>query len=185
MAEYWHAVAMLRLDRPLGLAELESCFARGKAVEGLIGSRKGRIIATTFGYGLDGAFEAASRVWMPWRGKTFSRQAAEGVNLFTAGGRRAIRIAFPRYEGMGDDDAGTSAFRFVTNIGPSVTHSGVSVLRLDYRGVTGNPAFPVRRVLDELVQVEPDLFLGQVLLSWSGRLRRVAWFSLEADPAIG
>ena len=51
--------------------------------------------------------------------------------------------------------------------------------------MTGNPAFPVRRVLDELVQVEPELFLGQVLLSWSGRLRRVAWFSLEADPAIG
>ena len=62
------------------------------------------MIATTCGYGLDGAFEALGRLWMPWRGKTFSRQAAEGVNLFTVGGRRAIRVAFPRYRGLGDDE---------------------------------------------------------------------------------
>ena len=33
MQDYWHALAMLRLDRPLGLTELESCFAGGKAAE--------------------------------------------------------------------------------------------------------------------------------------------------------
>lgn len=54
-----------------------------------------------------------------------------------------------------------------------------TVLRLDYRDVADNPAFPVRRVLDELVQVQPALYLGQALLTWGGRLRRVAWFSLE------
>lgn len=178
MADYWHAVAMLRLDRPLGLAEVEACFAGGKAAEGLVGFRRGRLIATTCGYGLDGAFEAMARVWMPWRGKNFSRQAAEGVNLVTPGGRRAIRAAFPRYRGLGTDDEGTSAFRFITSIGPSVTLSGVSVLRLDYRDVE-NPSFPVRRVLDELVQVDDGLYLGQALMLWGGRLRRVAWFSLE------
>ena len=45
----------------------------------------GACIADTCGYGLDGAFEGLGRLWMPWRGKDFSRQAAEGVNLFTAG----------------------------------------------------------------------------------------------------
>ena len=185
MADYWHAVAMLRLDRPLGLNELGACFAAGKPVEGLVGFRRGRLIASTLGYGLDGVFETLARVWMPWLGKSFSREAAEGINLFTAGGRRAIRVSFPRYEGSADDVVGTSAFRFVTSIGPSAIHPTASVLRLDYRGVSENPAFPVRRVLDELVQVEPGLFLGQALMVWGGKLQRVAWFSLEADQAAG
>ncbi len=179
MTDFWHAVAMLRLDRPLGLAEVQECFAGGKPAEGLVGFRRGRIIATTCGYGLDAPFEAMTRVWMPWRGKHLSRQAAEGVNLFTVGGRRAIRTAFPRYRGLGDDEEGTSAFRFVTSIAPSVSHPDVTVLRLDYRGVRENPSFPLRRVVDELVQIDEDLYLGQALMSWGGRPHRVAWFSLE------
>jgi hypothetical protein len=181
--DFWHAVAMLRLDRSLGLAELQACFANGKVAEGLVGFHPGRLIATTCGYGLDGPFEAMSRWWMPWRGKHFSRQAAEGVNLFTVGGRRAIRTAFPRYRGLGDDEQGTSAFRFVTSIVPSVSHPSVTVLRLDYRGVEQNPAFPIRRVVDELVQIDDGLYLGQALMTWSGRPHRVAWFSLEAATA--
>ncbi|MDH5313858.1 MAG: hypothetical protein OEW66_08505 [Actinomycetota bacterium] len=181
MSDYWHAVAMLRLDRPRGLAEVETCFTEGKAAEGLVGFRSGRLIATTVGYGLDGALEGLARVWLPWRGKSFSRQAAEGINLFTPGGRRAIRAAFPRYAGIGEDDEGTSAFRFVTSVGPSATYTDLSVLRLDYRDIVGNPSFPVRRVLDELVQIGDGLFLGQALMWWSGRLRRIAWFSLEAS----
>jgi hypothetical protein len=54
------------------------------------------------------------------------------------------------------------------------------VLRLDYREVGENPGFPVRRVLDELVQIGEGLYLGQALLWWGGGLRRVAWFSLES-----
>lgn len=179
MTDFWHAVAMLRLDRPLGLAEVQTCFAGGKAAEGLVGFRRARSIATTCGYGLDSPFEAMARMWMPWRGKSFSRQAAEGVNLFTVGGRRAIRTAFPRYRGLGDDEEGTSAFRFLTSIAPSVSHPGVTVLRLDYRGVPENPSFPMRRMVEELVQIDHGLYLGQTLITWGGRPHRVAWFSLE------
>lgn len=181
MEDYWHALAMLRLDRPLGLSELEACFAGGKAAEGLVGRRRGRLLATTLGYGLDGVVETLGRVWMPWRGKVFLSHAAEGLNLFTPGGRRLIRVAFPKYRGFADVEEGTSAFRFVTRVGPSVTHPGTSVLRLDYRAVTDNPSFPVRRVLDELVQIEHGLYLGQALMARRGRLHRVAWFSLEAE----
>ena len=180
MQDYWHALAMLRLDRPLGLTELESCFAGGKAAEGLVGHRRGRLLATTLGYGLDGVVEALGRVWMPWRGKVFLPHAAEGLILFTPGGRRLIRAAFPKYQGFSDVEEGTSAFRFVTGVGPSVTHPGTSVLRLDYHTITENPSFPVRRVLDELVQVEHGLYLGQALLWRGGSPRRVAWLSLEA-----
>ncbi len=180
MDDFWHAVAMLRLDRPFGLAELSSCFAGGKAAAGLVGFRRGRLLATTCGYGLDGAFEAMARVWMPWRGKSLSPHAAEGLNLFTPGGRRLIRAIFPGYEGLTDVDEGSSAFRFATSVGPSATHAGTEVLRLDYRGVGENPSFPVRSTLDELVQIEHGLYLGQALLWRKGRRpTRVAWFSLE------
>jgi hypothetical protein len=178
MRDYWHAVAMLRLDRPRGLTELEACFAGGKAAEGLVGFRAGRLLATTWGYGLDGAFESMARLWLPWRGKEFSRHAAEGVNLFTPGGRRAIRVTFPRYQGLADGASGASAFRFETSIGPSATDPGLSVLRLDYRIVGENPSI-VRRLLDEIVSIDDGLCLGQALLSTGGRLGRVAWFSLE------
>lgn len=179
MIDFWHAIAMLRLDRPLGLAEVQTCFAGGKAAEGLVGFRRARLIATTCGYGVDGPLEAMARMWMPWRGQHFSRQAAEGANLFTVGGRRAIRTVFPRYRGLGDDEEGTSAFRFVTSIAPSVSHPGVTVLRLDYRGVDENPSFPIRSMVDELVQIDDDLCLGQALMTGGGRPHRVAWFSLE------
>jgi hypothetical protein len=179
MDDYWHAVAMLRLDRPLGLTEVQACFAGGKAAEGLVGFRKGRLVATTVGYGLDGVFEGLARLWLPWKGKEFSRHAAEGVNLFTPGGRRGVRATFPRYRGLADGEEGSSAFRFETSIVPSVTHPALSVLRLDYHSVEENPSL-VRSVLDELVQVDDGLYLGQALMRWGGRLRRVAWFSLES-----
>ncbi len=180
MTDYWHAVAMLRLDKPLGLEELEGCFVAGAPARGMVGDRRGRLLAVTVGYGLDTPFEALARAWMPWRGKSFSKEAQAGVNLFTTGGRRAIRVAFPGYRGIHEDDhLGTTAFSFQTSIGPSVTAPDLEVLRLDYRSVAENPPFPVRRVLDEVVEVERDLWLGQALMHWEGRLRRAAWFSLE------
>jgi hypothetical protein len=180
---FWHAVAMLRLDRPLGLEELERLFAGGQAAQGLVGPRKGRVLAVTVGYGLDGVFEALSRAWMPWRGKTFSREAPEGTNLFTRGGGIATRVWFPGYRGLHEDpELGTTAFRFRTDIGPSAFTPGLEVLRIDYRNVRENPGWPVRRVLDELVQIGPELYLGQALLWWGNAPKRVAWFSLESPP---
>ena len=66
------------------------------------------------------------------------------------------------------------------SIGPSATDPGLTVLRLDYRSVEENPA-TMRRVLDELVQIDHGLFLGQALFRRRGGLERVAWFALEAE----
>ena len=180
-AAYWHAVAMLRLDRPAGLAELEHVFASGGSPSGMDGVHRGRLIATTFGRGLDGPFESAARAWMPWRGKTFDLGRSEGRNVFTPGGRRVLRVSFPGYAGtVREPDGGGLAFRFVTDAGPSETVPGLDVLRIDYRGLEDNPNWPIRRILDELVEVASGLYLGQALLLVRGRFRRAAWFSLEA-----
>lgn len=178
-SRYWHAVAMLRLDRPRGLIELERAFAEGSTPDGLDGALRGRLVATTLGHGLDGPFEAMARAWMPWKGKTFAAAARDGRNLFTSGGDRAIGLAFRGYGGRGTDATGATAFQFASSAGPSVTHPEVEVLRIDYRHLAENPSWPIRKVLDELVQVSDDVFLGQALMGWRGELRRAAWFSLE------
>jgi hypothetical protein len=177
--DYWHAVAMLRLDRRQGLPELARVFGRGMAPREIGGPLRGRLVATTVGHGSDVVFEALANAWLPWRGKSFAPAQADGLNLFTRGGDRAISLAFPRYHGRSSDGTERTAFRFVTSVGASQTHPDTDVLRIDYRDLAENPAWPVRRVLDELVQVEDDLFLGQALMHWRGELRRAAWFSLE------
>jgi hypothetical protein len=177
---YWRAVGRLRLDRDAGLRELEECFAAGSVPDRLRGPLRGRLLATTVGHGLDPAFEALARAWMPWQGKTFDPHRAEGRNLFSPAVRRVMRVTLPGYREVRDEGRGqVSAFRFLTSTGPSALGPPHDVLRIDYRAVAENPDWPVRRVLDELVAVEDGLFLGQALLLWRGKLRRAAWFSLD------
>jgi hypothetical protein len=175
---YWHALAMVRLDRPRGLEELEQRFAQGDAPGDLHGPLRGRLLATTFGHGVDGPFESIARLWMPWRGKAIVTADGEGRNLFTAGGIRGTRVLFPGYRAAGEGPAGPTAFRFRTAVAPSETSPATKVLQIDYRDIEENPAL-IRRILDELVQVDEGLFLGQALMQWRDRLRRAAWFSLE------
>ena len=52
------------------------------------------------------------------------------------------------------------------------------MLRIDY-DLPGN-APPFRRILDELVEVEPGVHLGQALLRSRRGHRRLAWFTLES-----
>ena len=52
------------------------------------------------------------------------------------------------------------------------------MLTIDY-DFAANPGFLIRRILDELVQVDDALYLGKVLLRWRGSFRRLGFFSLE------
>jgi hypothetical protein len=179
-AAYWKAVATLLVDRRQALADIERFFDAGTIPEGLDGFHRGRLVATTLGYGLDLVPETLARLWMPWKGKTFDAAAAEGQNVFSSKGRFVARLLWPRYPGIARFEPGLdTAFRFVTSVGESAAHQDVRVLRIDY-DLPDNPAWPIRRVLDELVRVDEGIYLGQALLRLGGRWRRAAWFSLEA-----
>lgn len=179
-AAYWKAVATLSVDRRQALSDIERFFDAGSVPEGLDGFHRGRLVATTLGYGLDLIPETLARLWMPWKGKTFDAAAAEGRNVFSSRGRFVARLLWPRYRGIAPFKPGLdTAFRFVTSAGESAVHQGLQVLRIDY-DLPNNPAWPIRRVLDELVRVDEGLYLGQALLRLGGRWRRAAWFSLEA-----
>jgi len=177
-AALWRAEAMLRHDRRRGLRELERVFASGTAPERLEGPLPGRLVAMTFGPGLDFVFESIARLFMPWTGKAFDPEAKEGRNHVVRSARPFIRVVWPRYRDLRSDGAGGyTAFRFDTSVGPSAVVPGMSVLRIDYDDPS--TPWPVRLVLDELVDVGDGEHLGQALMRRRAGFRRLAWFALQ------
>lgn len=180
-AALWRAEAGLRRDRRGALAELERCFSTGAPPEGLGGPMDGRLVTTTVGF--DVLWELASRAYLPWTGKLLGPEAGEGRNRFAGGARPWLRLLWPGYRDLvPDGSGGFTAFRFDTSVGPSATDPSTFVLRIDY--AHPDSPWPIRLVLDELVHVGGGQHLGQALVRWRGRLRRAAWFALEA-PASG
>jgi hypothetical protein len=176
-ANLWRAEASLRYARRRGLDDLERVFASGSVPEHLDGSLDGRLVATTFGVGLDTVFEGIARLYLPWLGKSFDADAKQGRNRFVRSARPFIGVFWPGYRAFTSEHDGVfSAFAFDTSVGPSTTDPSVSVLRIDYAGTS---PWPVRLVLDELVDVGDGEHLGQALMRWRGRSRRVAWFALR------
>ena len=176
---YWRAVAELPAERARALTELESCFHQGSTPGVLSGPYSGRLLTTTFGYGLDGVCMALSRLWMPWKGKSLERDAAKGRNLFSVGFRWVLRVLWPSYRDIREEGRERlSAFRFTTWEGPSALDAAVTVFKIDYDH-DESPALLIRPILDELVQIDEGLYLGQALMRWKGEFRRLAWFSLS------
>ena len=179
---FWRAVAQVHLDRPAGLAALEALFVGGTVPGELRGPMQGRFITSTINRPTDVAMHAFTSSWLPWKGKTFDPGSNSGRNLFTAGAKRMMRVTLPRYRLLDEEGDLHSAFGFVTTTGPSAFTPGVEVLRIDYRDVAENPRWPIRKVLDDLVQVDDTHSLGQALLEFRVSLRRAAWFALEPPP---
>jgi hypothetical protein len=176
--DLWRAEAHLRRDRSGALAALERSFAGGAPAEGLEGALDGRLVTTTLGYGLDLVVEILARAYMPWKGKAFVPAAGQGRNRFAPSSRPFFRLWWPGYRDLVPEDGREfTAFRFATTVGPSVTDPSVSVLKIDYDHP--DSPWPIGLILDELVHVGDGQHLGQALMRWGGRYRRVAWFALE------
>ena len=69
-------------------------------------------------------------------------------------------------------------FPFRNRIERGAIDPNVKVLKIDY-DFEANPSLLIRRILDELVQVDDGLYLGKVLMRWRGSFRRAGFFSLE------
>jgi hypothetical protein len=172
-------VATLPHDRSLALGELDACFRGGEAPGPLEGPHAGRLLTTTVGSALDPIFVGMARAWLPWKGKTFMPAFGEGRNLFTPEFRIPMRLFWPGYEDIRREPAGWfSTFRFDTRVGGGVLAPDTQVLKIDY--AHEESPWLVRSILDELVRIDEGLYLGQALMRWRGRTRRVAWFSLSA-----
>src|ERR687886_1240825 len=164
-------------DHRAMLVDLNSLFRAGRVPQvPLHGLYAGTFITTTFGRAADVAFGALGQVYMPWRAKVFDATAHSGRNLFTARSKLLIRPFDPAVR---DDRPGlVSAYPFATSSGPGVIDRDREVLKIDYDLPT-NPFGPVRRVLDELVEVAPGYYLGKAHLRGRGHWRTVAYFALQ------
>ncbi len=149
----------------------------------LHGDYAGALLATRTLAPLDALVRAFDRQGLWWHGKSFDARLAAGENRFDRRFRRVTRLFWPLYRGIRDDPpSGIRAFRFRTWAGAGIVDPDLHVLKIDY-SAEPNP-LAVRRVLDELVQVAPETYVGKANLLFRGRWRTVAFFGLQPLKAV-
>jgi hypothetical protein len=177
------AQALVRVNRPQGFAALNDLFRAGTVPEPHPKGRyAGELIALDLAPALTQFFQWLTARWMPWRGKTFDRSAQRGDNIFTKDSYPLARLFNPLYRGFVSDSPNTyRGFAFQTYTAPGLFDPDRTVLKIDYE-LKENPALTVRRVLDELVQLDDDLYLGKAHVRWwwqpADSWQTVAYFSL-------
>jgi hypothetical protein len=168
-------------QRGQGLAALNSLFRSG-AVPGPLpdGRYRGKFVAVHIAPGLTQWAELLAGIWMPWLGKMFDSKRQYGDNILTRASYPLARIYSPFYRGFRHEDKDSyRAFAFRTYIAPGLMDTDRTVLKIDYN-LKDNPALTVRRILDELVQLDTQFYLGKAHVHWWwGRWQTVAYFTLS------
>jgi hypothetical protein len=174
------AQALFERRRTQGLAALNSLFRSGTVPEPpLDGRYAGKLVAIDIAPGLTQLFQSLLNTWLPWLGKTFNAARQLGDNIFTQDSYLLARFFNPFYRSFVADEPGTyRGFVFRTYIAPGLADPDRSVLKIDYN-LEENPSLTVRRVLDELVQLDDNLYLGKAHVRWWWNAwQTVAYFSL-------
>jgi|SRR5687767_7000518 len=174
------AKSQVKQNRAQGLEELNKLFRSGIPPEHpLDGRYLGELVALDLAPGLTQLFQSITAAWMPWLGKTFNAAQQRGDNIFTQDSYFLARLFNPFYRGFVPDQPGTyRGFAFRTYMAPGLMDTDRSVLKIDY-DLRDNPALTVRRVLDELVQIDDNLYLGKAHVRWWwGSWQTVAYFTL-------
>ena len=177
------AQTIFQRDRKRGFAALNEIFRAGSPPNPpLEGDYKGQLVALDVTPGLNQFIEMITSRWMPWKGKTFYATQASGINIFTRDSSMLAHIFWPLYRSYRDESAERyRGFTFRTHLAPGLTDPDRQVLKLDYN-IKGNPSLSIRRVLDEVVQVDSALYLGKAHLHrWWGKWQLVAYFSLSKN----
>ncbi len=177
---------LLRQDRRRGFAALNDLFRAGRAPDPpLMGRCAGQLLALDIAPGLTQLVGAIAAAWMPWQGKTFDPTQARGDNIFTRDSLLLVRAFNLFYRGVVDDGPNTyRAFTFRTYVAPGLEDPDRQVLKIDYN-LPDNPALTIRRVLDELVQVGENTYLGKAHVRWWwGKWQCVAYFALSLKESI-
>jgi hypothetical protein len=134
-------------------------------------------MTTTFG-ALDAYGRWMSRLWMPWMGKRFDASTSTGINRLVPSARVSMRVMWPAHTPKAADGDAIEAFPFRTRVEPGALDPGSSVLVIDY-DFEDNPAFIIRKIRDELVQIADGFYLGKVLMCLRAGYRRIGFFSLR------
>lgn len=119
---------------------------------------------------------------VPWLGKAFERENAKGFNIFTPKGASLLKLMTPFYKLFRTNaDGNTEAYYFKTGTGPGFRDKDIDTFKLDYDSPE-NP-FLIRIILDEIVQIAPQEFLGKVHVKvFPGYFATIGYFGLEKNP---
>ena len=157
---------------------LEALFALGTPPPAIDGPTDGILVCTLTNAVVDKLIDLLTDSWMPWTGKTFDAATATGVNQMTAGSRLPAKLLWPLY-GMRETETGNLAFDFKTGIVDGVVEPSVKVLKIEYSEVSRNPLLVVRQILDELVELVPDTYLGRILFKLPTGYTNIGYFALK------
>jgi hypothetical protein len=167
-------------DRAAGEAELDALFRTGTVPEGLDGPTDGILVAPLIQPQTDLVLRTLTRAWMPWQGKRFDHAAQRGDNLLAGSARWPAKALWPRYSTT-DAPGGRAAFEFITHVDAGKADPDIQVLVIDYEMVDENPAFLIKRIRDELVEIVPGAYLGKILYKTEGGYTNLGFFALRTD----
>ncbi len=116
---------------------------------------------------------------VPWLGKSFESEDEKGFNIFTPKGASMLKVLTPLYKLFRlNADGNTDAYYFKTSTGPGFRDKDIRVFKLDYDSAE-NP-FLIRIILDEMVEVGPEEFLGKVHMKvFPGYFATIGFFGLR------
>ncbi len=142
------------------------------------GMLRGALVTTSVWGPWDSFVRRVARMWIPWLGKSFDPSTMTGVNVLSKSARAPVRVLWPNYEPERELADRIEAFPFRNRVAPGELDPGVSVLKIDY-DFEANPQLIVRRILDELVQIDDGLYLGKILFRREGSWAPIGFFTLE------
>lgn len=172
----------LKRDRHDAFDILAGLFRAGTA-PAPSGRYDGELVALSTGLLSDPFFEWLTRLYLPWLGKTFDPATGTGDNVFVdnAWSKATGKLGWPEYRIRSDDPPGTvRVFPFRSYVAPGIEDQDLNVLRIDY-GAAPNP-LPVRRMVDEVVELPGGYCLGKAHMRGLREFRRVAFFGLVPAP---
>jgi hypothetical protein len=168
-----------QLGRAGSIDELNALFAGGAAPNGLEGPTDGVLVVPSMDRVRTPLVKAISRFYMPWLGKRFFAGEARGDNRFVPSVRLPAKLLWPGYS-IRPNGAERTAFDFVTRTGAGGHDPDTQVLVIDYAPVKENPDRLIRRIRDEIVEVEPAIFLGKILYQENdGGYSNLGFFALR------
>ena len=177
------AQALHRRHRVQALAALNEIFRMGQPpATALDGQCRGELVALNVAPGVTQLGEWMLAQWLPWKGKTFDASRNVGDNIFTRDSLLLAHILWPFYRKYVEVGPQTyRAFAFRTYIAAGFQDPDRQVLKIDY-DLPENPPLSIRRVLDELVQLDDGYYLGKAHLHWLwGTWQMVAFFALRTE----
>lgn len=175
------AKAEMRSGRRQGLAALNAVFRAGRVPDPAPdGPYRGEVVALDIAPIVTTLVEWLTSLMMPWQGKFLVASDARGDNIFGARWKTLLRMLYPRYRG--NRDYGSDRFRafvFDTSIAPGNVDADRRVFRIDYDR-PDNPPLTIRRIVDEIVEVDDGVYLGKVHFRWWwGTWQMIGYFALR------